>query len=271
MKFSVAMCVYEKDNPEYFKIAVESIVNQTVKADEIVLVVDGPVTDELDSVIKFYENENSFKIIRLPTNRGHGVARDISLKNCSNDLVALMDADDISVETRFEQQINVFKKDDNLAIVGGNILEFNGNESNCVGIRKVPEKDKRIKEYMRYRCPFNQVSVMMKKSMVESVGGYLDWYCNEDYYLWLRLALAGKMFENINAILVRVRVNEAMYHRRGGWAYFESEERLQKYMLRHKIINLRIYFSNVLKRFVLQVMLTNKIREWVFKNFAREK
>ena len=115
----------------------------------------------------------------------------------------------------------------------------------------------------------NQVTVMFKKSDVDSVGGYIDWYCEEDYYLWLRLFLDGKLFYNIQENLVNVRVGEVMYHRRGGWKYFKSEIKLQGFMKKNKIIGFGNYVVNVTERLIVQVLLPNKIRGWVFKKFAR--
>lgn len=269
-EFSVSMCVYGKDNPEWFKRAVDSILNQTVKPTEVVLVVDGPIPSELDEVVSTYEKMNIFNVIRLEENRGHGEARRIGLENCKYNLVALMDADDVSVETRFENQIKEFENDSQLVVVGGNITEFIGDESNVVSIREVPESDKDIKQYLKKRCPFNQMTVIFKKDVVQSVGGYIDWFCEEDYYLWLRLYLAGAKFKNIQQNLVNVRIGNEMFSRRGGWKYFKSERKLQKYMLKNKIIGIGTYIVNVAKRFVVQVLLPNKIRGWAFKKFARK-
>ena len=116
----------------------------------------------------------------------------------------------------------------------------------------------------------NLVTVMFKKSSVESVGGFVDWYCEEDYYLWIRMAEAKMHFANINETLVNVRVGRDMYNRRGGWKYFKSEARLQAYMRDHKMIGFGTYFSNVTKRFIVQVLMPNKVRGWVFKKFARK-
>ena len=118
-KFSVAMCVYGGDNAEWFQVAVNSVLNQIVPPDEVVLVVDGPVPDTLGSVICGYEQMPQFKVIRLAENQGHGNARRISLENCTYDLVALMDADDISVPERFEKQLAWFAQDETLSVVGG--------------------------------------------------------------------------------------------------------------------------------------------------------
>ena len=117
----------------------------------------------------------------------------------------------------------------------------------------------------------NQVTVMFKHSDVKEVGGYIDWFWEEDYYLWLRLYLAGKKFANIQDVLCNVRVGKEMYQRRGGWKYFKSERALQKFMLKNKIIGFGTYFLNVAKRFIVQVLLPNKLRGWVFKKFARTK
>lgn len=270
-KFSVSMCVYGGDNSEWFQTAVESILNQSLKPDEVVLVVDGPIPDELNEIVKIYERNPIFNVIRLEKNQGHGNARRMGLDNCKNELVAIMDADDISKSDRFEKQIEEFKKNQSLDIVGGNITEFIDDEKNIVAERIVPADDAEIKAYMKKRCPMNLVSVMFKKTSVERVGGFIDWYCEEDYYLWLRMALAEMRFANVSDILVNVRVGKDMYKRRGGWKYYKSEAKLQKYMLKHKIINFPTYLSNKTKRFIVQVLMPNNLRGWVFKKFARGK
>ena len=129
--FSVSMCVYGGDNPAWFAAAVDSVVNQTVAPDEIVIVVDGPVPPELDAVIGGYEQQPLFKVIRMAENRGHGEARRIGLQHCTCDLIALMDADDISRPDRFEKQLAAF--DEGVAIVGGQITEFIDTTDHVVG------------------------------------------------------------------------------------------------------------------------------------------
>lgn len=268
-KFSVSICTYGGDNPEWLAVALESVLNQTVTPDEIVLTVDGPIPKELDNVILAYEKNPVFKIVRLEKNSGLGEARRVSLQNCSNELIALMDADDISVSYRFEKQLAYF--DDGVDIVGGNISEFIDSLENTVGKRIVPRTDNEIKKYMKKRCPMNHVTVMFKKSSVEKAGGYIDWYYDEDYYLWLRMMKNGAVFANTGTVLVNVRVGKEMYSRRGGIKYFKSEAKLQKYMYKNKIIGLGTYFSNVAKRLIVQVLMPNKIRGFIFKKFAREK
>lgn len=273
-KFSVSMCVYGGDNPVFFDDAVGSIVDQTVKPSEIVLTVDGPIPEKIQQVIRKYQEQLDtttivFKVVYLEKNMGHGEARRICFENCSHELIALMDADDLSVPERFEKQLTYFENDPELSIVGGNIQEFVGVPENCVGKRIVPEKDADIKTYMKKRCPMNQVTVMFRKKDVAEVGGYVDWYCDEDYYLWVRMALGEKKFANVVDNLVNVRVGKEMYQRRGGWKYFKSEAKLQSFMLKKGVISLPRYLINVSERLILQVLMPNKVRGFLFQKLAR--
>lgn len=271
MPFSVAISVYAKDNPAYFDRALESITEkQTIIPDEIVLVVDGPIPEESNSVIKKYASRYSiFNIIRLEKNGGLGNALKIAVENAKFELIARMDSDDIAASDRFEQQLKFLLKNPKVDIVGGDISEFIDDEENIVAYRKVPTTDGEIKNYLKKRCPFNHVAVMYRKTSVMNAGGYMDLFWNEDYYLWIRMVENGAVTANTGTILVNVRTGKDMYKRRGGRKYFKSEKFLQKYMLKHKIIGFGTYISNVAKRFIVQVLLPNNIRGWVFKKFAR--
>lgn len=269
-KFSVSMCVYGGDDPQWFHAAVESVLHQTVRPDEIVLVVDGPVPQELAGVIAQYKEDPVFNVIQLEKNMGHGHARRTGLQACRHDLVAIMDADDICVPERFEKQIMKFAEQPELTIVGGVISEFVDSPEHVVGQRSVFASDAQIKQDMKKRCPMNQMTVMFRKAAVEAAGGYVDWYCDEDYYLWLRLMCNGAVFANIPENLVYVRVGKEMYQRRGGLKYFRSEAKLQGWMLRHKVIGHGTYAVNVAKRLIVQVLLPNRLRSWVFQKFARK-
>lgn len=270
-KFSVLICVYGGDNALHFDQAMNSVFEQTLQPDEVVLVVDGPIHAGLTSVVdKYSELHEQLKVIQLEKNQGHGNARRIGIESCSYDFIAIMDADDISVPNRFEKQINIFKINSQVSIVGGQIYEFTDNTNNIIGIRNVPEKDADIKEYMKKRCPMNQVTVMFKKEHIISVGGYIDWYCEEDYYLWIRMAVAKMQFYNLSENLVFVRVGKEMYQRRGGVKYFKSEAKLQHYMLAKKLISPLRYLINVTERLIIQVLMPNRLRSWIFKKFARK-
>lgn len=211
------------------------------------------------------------KTVYLPDNKGLGNALKIAVKKCSNELVARMDSDDIAVPDRFEQQIKRFMEMPAVDIVGGDIDEFIDDIHNVTGKRCVPCRDRDIKKYMEKRCPFNHMTVMYKKSAVQKAGGYRDWFWNEDYYLWIRMMQKGCSMENTGTVLVHACVNDGTYQRRGGVRYFKSEAGLQKYMLENRMIGLPTFLINVAERFIIQVLLPNKIRGWVFRKFAREK
>lgn len=263
--FSVAMCLYHKDNPEYFKCAFDSIIEQTVQPKEIVLVIDGPIGEQLEEAVAYAKNKfYNFNIIRFAENKGHGEARRIGFENCTSEFIAIMDSDDISVHNRFELQLNAFERE-KCDIVGGQIIEFVNDINEPIGKRIVPNNDLDIKKYAKKRCPMNQVTVMIKKDAYIDSGGYLDWYQDEDYYLWLRMIIKGKRFYNVDDVLVNVRVGDEMYSRRGGKKYFKSEKKLQKFMLKNKLITFIRYSINVFERFIVQIIMTNKMRSRFFK------
>lgn len=270
-KFSVNICVYHKDNVDDFRTAVESVtVKQSLKPDEVVIVADGPLYGELDKIVSSYEKQEGFKVLRLPKNVGHARARQTALDASSYNIIAIMDADDISVPNRFELQMKAFDGNPDMAVIGGQINEFIGSPENVVGTRQVPLDDAAIKTYLKSRCPMNLVTAMFRKDYVQTVGGYREWFCEEDYYLWIRLAKADYSFMNLPDNLVNVRVGADMYRRRGGWRYFRSEARLQGYMLRHRLISLPRYLYNTAGRFAVQVAMPNCLRGFIFQKLFRK-
>lgn len=269
--FSVAMSVYKNDNAEFFDRALESItIKQIEKPSEIVLIVDGPVPDSIDKIIDKYDALTGIiKVVRLNENKGLGNALRIAVEEASFELIARMDSDDISLPDRFQTELQAFMNDDSLDVVGGDISEFIGEETNVVAKRCVPMNDYEIKKYMKKRCPLNHVSVMYKKSSVLKCGNYKDLFWNEDYYLWIRMAINGAKMANTGKIAVNVRTGEDMYKRRGGIKYFQSELFLQKVLLKNRIINYPLFVTNVMKRFIVQVLLPPRIRGFVFRTVAR--
>ena len=269
--YSVLLSVYFKEKPEFLKQALDSMFNQTVKPDEVVLVEDGPLTEELYAVLNEYTEQypEVFKRVVNETNLGLGKALNRGLEECKNELVARMDTDDVSVSDRCEKQLKIFIETPNVDVVGANIAEFIESPEETVSVRKVPSTHEEICAYLKKRCPFNHVAVTFKKSAVIKAGGYIDWHYNEDYYLWIRMYLAGCIFANINENLVNVRVGKEMYARRGGRKYYTSEKNLFKYMYKHKIISWTAYQKAKFIRFVVQVLMTNRTRQWFFKKFAR--
>lgn len=271
-QYSVLMSVYIKEKPEFLKLALDSMFNQTVPPAEIVLVEDGPLTTELYALLDEYSAKHGekFKRIANETNLGLGKALNKGLAECANELVARMDTDDISDLARCEKQLQYFAENSELDVIGTDIAEFTDSPDNIVSVRKVPNSHEEICEFLKKRCPLNHMSVMFKKSSVEKAGGYLDWHYNEDYYLWIRMYLAGCKFANIEGNYVYVRVGEEMFARRGGKAYYKSEKELFKFMRKNKIISWGEYQKAKTVRFIVQRLMTNRMRQWFFKKYARK-
>ena len=275
MKFSVSICVYDKDNPLYFKEALESIVNQKLIPNQVVITVDGPINKQLESEVNKFEDicmslDIEFNAVRFEENEGHGEARRVGIENCKYELVAIADADDLNDYERFYKQVEFFSKIPDASVVGGLMLEIEHDTKNPVSEKNVPLSSEDINEYMKSRCPMNQATVMFKKSEVLKAGGYIDFFHNEDYYLWIRMYLNDAKFYNIDSILVYVRVNEDYFNRRGGFKYFSSEYKIQKIMLENGIISLVRFCFNVSIRFGIQVVLTDSLRGFIFKKLFRK-
>lgn len=272
--FSLSMSVYGGDRAEFFRRAVVSAtVEQTLPPAEVVLVVDGPVAWAIDEMIAELQDElpMPLTVVRLQENVGHARSRQAGLEATRYRIVAMHDSDDVCHPERFARQMEYLEQHPDVNVVGAQITEFVGSEDNVVATRRCPEGDEDIKRYMKDRCPMNFVTVMVRKDSVLQAGGFIDWYCEEDYYLWVRMVENGCKFGNLPEVLVNARVGSEMYRRRGGWRYFKSEARLQRYMLSRGIISWPRYAYNVAIRFAVQVLMPNGLRGWVCCRFARKK
>ena len=272
-KFSVCTSVYKNDKPEYVKVSLDSMmVNQSIKPNEIVLVQDGPVPTDLSALIFEYKKiyGNYFNIIRLSENKGLGNALRLGVENAKYDIIARMDSDDICSPDRFKKQLAYLETHPKCDIVGGQITEFIDSPENIVGKREVPCSNEEIYKFMRSRCALNHPTVMFKKKAVLDAGNYQDWFWNEDYYLWIRMMEQGCVFANLPDVLVNMRSGLDQYGRRGGKKYFDSEIGIKKLMLEKGMITRKEFAINYIERFIIQLMLPNWLRGWVFRTFARK-
>lgn len=274
--FSVAMSVYGRDRADWFDTALDSIINQSVQPSEIVLVEDGPVPQDIHNVVERYHTRCSqigidLVVVTLNENQGLGNALKTAVEHCNHEMIARMDSDDISLPNRFEKQLALFSQQPDLSIVGGNISEFTGDTEHIVGQRCCPQTDAEIKQLMRRRCSMNHVTVMFRKSEVLRAGNYQDWFYNEDYYLWIRMMQAGCHFANLNETLVNVRIASDTYARRGGNRYYRSERDIQRYMYHAGIIGYGTMITNITIRFIVQRLMPNWIRAFVFQKLFRSK
>lgn len=238
-KFSVLMSVYKKENPIYFDLAIQSILKQTVQPNEVVIVCDGNLTSSLYEIINKYKSRypDLFVIVDYPDNKGLGKALNIGLNKCKHELIARMDTDDISREDRFEKQVLFMKEHPEISIVGSNIAEFEHDVNSIISYRIVPNDPDSLTKYAHKRNPFNHMTVMFRKSSVESVSGYQDMPLAEDYYLWIRLFVKGYKGSNINDFLVYARAGEKMIQRRSGLDYAKKINKLRFNMYKLGFIN----------------------------------
>ena len=223
--YSVLMSVYKRENPVYLKQALDSIMNQAHQSNDIVIVCDGPLTTELDSILQAYaaSNESVIRLLRLKENVGLGSALNEGLKVCRNEYVMRMDSDDISVPSRSEMLMDAVARY-GYDLVGGAIEEFDQTPGDLGQVRETPIQQSEIERIAKRKNPFNHVSVVFSKHAVERAGGYKPFYLMEDYYLWVRMLMNGIKCANLNQVLVHVRVGNGMYERRGGEEYVKAQK-----------------------------------------------
>lgn len=247
MNFSVLMSVYHKENPTYLKEALESIVNQTLLPNEVIIVEDGPLTDELYAVLGAFKKEHAMiKTYSLPTNQGLGKALNYGLKFCTNEWVARCDSDDINVLERFQEQIAYLKIHPDIDVLGSNIIEFGNDLSDIKSTKIMPSRHQEILQMMKRRNPMCHVTVVFKKSKVLLSGGYQHLPYVEDYYLWARMASQQCILENINKALVYARVGNGMVVRRGNKEQISSWKVLNQFMLEQHLISKKDKWLNML-------------------------
>ena len=123
---------------------------------------------------------------------------------------------------------------------------------------------------MKARCPFCHMSVMMKKSMLKKAGGYQHWQYAEDWYLWIRMYLAGAKFYNIQENLMLIRINEDTFARRSGLSYYKTIKALLKYMKEHKMIGFFKYTKEKIRRFIGHVLVPKKWKTRLYKKYMRK-
>ena len=269
--YSVLMSVYHKEKPKNLKQAIASIQAQTLPTDDFVLVCDGPLNDALDAVIakKQQEMGKTLNVVRLAKNGGIGNALNEGIKHCKNELVARMDSDDIAYQDRCEKQIAVFYKHPEVSICSGIVEEFTSTPDVVDAKRVPPEAHEEIVEFAKKRNPFNHPCVMYKKSAVEAVGSYQDFYLLEDYYLWLRMLMAGYQGYNIQESLLHMRAGSDMYLRRAGWKYAKTQARLFKFMKSQGFIDEGQYIKSCVIRSG-SALAPNWLRKLMFEKVLRK-
>ena len=210
--YTVLMAVYYREEPDNLFAAIESMVGQTIPPSEFVIVCDGPLTPGLDAVIEEFQMRFStlFQVVRLPENRGLGIALNEGLKKCTCEIIARMDSDDISKADRMERQLRLLQARRDVSVVGGQTAEFEGEPGHFVGYRVVPLSPEDIRKGAAFRNPMNHVTTVFRKQDILDVGGYQDLPGFEDYHLWARLLSGGKILLNLDETVCLSRVSDGL-------------------------------------------------------------
>lgn len=217
--YSVLMSVYSGENPEFFRKCVESMLEQSFVTNDFVLVCDGPLTEELDDIVSEYERKyDFFRPLRLPENLGAGGCANAGLAVCRNEYIVKMDSDDIALPERCELSMYLMAKHPGVDMLGAYISEFDSDTGEEIAVKKTPVGNSAIRKYARRRNPFNNPTLVYKRSFAEKIGGYSTVRRCEDYDFVVRMLMAGAVGRNIPKVLVRYRVNVSNYARRRNWA-----------------------------------------------------
>jgi Glycosyltransferases, probably involved in cell wall biogenesis len=244
--FSLLLPVYHGDTaPHFAKAFASSVFDQTRRPSQVVVVQDGPIGQALDAEVARATASSPVPVDRvvLETNSGLAMALAAGLARCEHEIVARIDADDISLPERFARQIPMVEA--GLDLVGTGMLEFQDEIGSIVG-RRVPHTgQERIEHYARFHDPFSHPTVVYRKSAVQKAGGYQQLGLMEDYWLFARMIAAGARVDNVEEPLVMYRVGEGAYARRGGRAQWRSEVLLQKALRRIRFTTRAQYLRNV--------------------------
>lgn len=265
-KYSVLMSLYKKEKPEYLRLALDSMLNQTVVPDEIVLVEDGPLTEELYAVLDEYP---SLHRVKNETNLGLGLALNVGLKECRNELVARMDTDDCSKPGRCEKQLERFAEKPYLSIVGSHIDEFVGDISNVISKRIVPTSSEDIYEYAKKRSAFNHPAVMYSKTAVLDNDGYADLKRNQDVDLFGRMQFRGYKAENIDESLLWFRSSDELAKRRKSWQNTWSYIATIRKFWKMGYASLADYVMVGIAQTAMYLMPI-RVQNYIYKNFLRK-
>lgn len=269
-EFSVLMPVYIKEDAGNLDMALKSVMEQTLRPSEVVIVEDGPLLQPLHDVISKYDTlyPGIFTIIKLPENKGMGYAMDTGLRVCRNEYVARMDSDDIAKPERFFKQIGYLKEHPDVDILGACIEEFANVPGDLGRFRIVPEKHEAISRFMKHRSPMNHMTVIFRKEKALEAGSYWHERMLEDYQLWYNMLKHKCRFYNLPEALVYARVGNNMVGRRKGTDYLKKEFQFFRIMLSDGFISKVEFYKYSILRTIIRLM-PGKMIQLVYSKFLR--
>lgn len=269
--FSVLLSVYSGDDPDALETALESVFEQTLVPDEVLVVLDGTTTPALKSVVDDWRADypETVEVHALDGPETLGKALQVGVEACSHELIARMDADDWAVETRFERQVTYLQRNPEVDAVGGHVAEFDDDPENPHAVRRVPTTPEAVRRTASTRNPMYHPAVAFRRDAVIDAGNYRDTNTVEDYELWARMLTNGATLTNLDEILVHVRAGEELYERRGGLDYVRKEVELQRTLVETGLVGPGRAAFNLLLRVPVRLVPT-RVRGWIYSTLLRE-
>jgi glycosyltransferase involved in cell wall biosynthesis len=264
------MAVYAGDRPDWVADALSSLAGQSLLADEIVIVEDGPLPVRVSRILDEMSTRLPIHRITLAVNGGLSAALQVGLAQCRFELIARMDSDDIAEPERFERQIAVLSARPWLSVLGGYVAEFIDDPAIPYAIRKVPTGERKAARVARWRSPVNHPAVMFRRADVMAVGGYTGFTGIEDYYLWGKLLAAGRHIDNLPEILVRQRAGAALGRRRGGRDYARTEFALFRAFVDIGFLSRPQACLGLLMRLPVR-LVPDGLRSWIYRHLLRRR
>lgn len=260
-RISVLMSYYANAIPRELDIALESLWRQTMRPYEIVLVRDGPVGRGLAQVVARWHRRIGHRLVLVenPSNLGLGLALRRGLRHCRSELVARMDADDISARHRLKCQYGFMAANPDVDVVSAWTAAFEENPEKILFVRKSPKSHEALARLARFRSPVSHGASMFRKDAVLAAGSYLHMSGLEDYHLWARMLKEGSRFATIPEVLYLVRWSrQRTSERRAGIKRALAQARLQQELCRMGFITpLRSLVNTSLR--VLAAMLPSVV------------
>lgn len=200
---SVVMPAYNAQ--KYISSAIESILNQTFKDFELIIVNDCSIDNTLKIIKSFRRKDQRIKIINNGMRLNIAATLNKGISQAKSNIIARMDADDISLPERLELQYKLINSSKNISVIGANIIiiDANGNE---IAIRAYPNSSEKLKKCLFRYSSFAHPVVCFRKDIFDSVGGYDPKYSpTEDLDLWFRMGSKHK-FGSVNKPLLKYRL-----------------------------------------------------------------
>lgn len=265
LDLSVLISTYINDDDHFLDEALHSIwTHQTKKPKQIVLVKDGKLNSKQEKIIEKWKKSipDNFHVISQEKNMGLAYSLNNGLKHCKYNLIARMDADDISMPERLEEQFNYMNNNPKISISSAQIIEYSEDLSVIISRRLLPTAHKDIIYFAKFRSPISHPVAIFRKNAVLAEGGYPLHY-PEDYALWAKMLVNGHEFGNIDKFLLKMRAGSNMFTRRGK-RFLIGEISIYRYFLSNKFISKFEYLKIISFRSVLRLS-PNFMKKFFYK------